>query len=118
VVDVRRIFGNSSEELAANYLIDLGYKIIERQYSNKLGEIDLIAMDGREVVFVEVKARKTAEFGYPEEAVTPSKLRKIGNTGLVYLRREGLESADYRIDVIAIEFYVDPPKVTHLKGVY
>ncbi len=118
MVDARRIFGNSSEELAANYLIDLGYKIIERQYSNKLGEIDLIALDGREIVFVEVKARKSKEFGYPEEAVTPHKLRKIGNTGLVYLRANGLESSDYRIDVIAIEFYESPPKVTHLKAVY
>jgi putative endonuclease len=118
MVDARRIFGDSAEGLAADYLVRAGLQIIERQYSSKMGEIDLIAMDGREVVFVEVKARKTAEFGYPEEAVTPSKLRKIGNTAMGYLRRHGLESADYRIDVVAIEFNIDPPRITHIKGVY
>ncbi len=115
--DVRKIFGDAAENLAAEYLVRHGMRIIARQFRTVFGEIDLIAMEGDEIVFVEVKARQTDEYGYPEAAVTPSKLRKIANAGLMYLREEHKEDVPYRIDVVAIEYYIDPPRVTHLRAV-
>lgn len=117
MVDARRIFGDSAEALAARHLEDQGMRILARQYTTPVGEIDLIAKDGEEVVFVEVKARKTTRFGYPEEAVTARKLKKIANAGLLYLRSVKQEDAAYRIDVVAIEYQTNPYTVTHLLGV-
>lgn len=115
--DVRRIFGDKGEDLAASVLKKKGMKILERQYKTRYGEIDLIARDGSEIVFVEVKARRTSEFGYPEESVTQAKLQKIASVGAQYLAEKKKEHDPFRIDVIAIEFDHDPPKVTHLIGV-
>lgn len=115
--DARKIFGDAAENLAAEYLAARGMQITARQFRTVFGEIDLIALDGDEIVFVEVKARQTDEYGYPEAAVTPSKLRKIANAGLMYLREIKKEDAPYRIDVVAIEYYIDPPRVTHLRAV-
>lgn len=115
--DVRKIFGDAAENCAADFLVKVGMRILARQYRTVFGEIDLIAQDGNEIVFVEVKARQTDEYGYPEEAVTPSKLRKIANAGLAYLRAEKKHDAPYRIDVVAIEYTVDPPRVTHIISV-
>lgn len=116
-MDERRIFGNAAEDIAAAFLVEKGMSVTHRQYRVRAGEIDVVARDGDEVVFVEVKARKTSEFGYPEESVTRQKLAKIITTGEVFLKAHGLEDVRYRIDVIAIEFYVDPPRVTHIVGV-
>ncbi len=115
-MDERRRFGDDAEELAARYLESKGFKILKRQYRNKFGEIDLIAELGREIVFVEVKARHDHTFGYPEEAVTSSKLKKIEHGGEQYLREQHCEDHPYRIDVIAIEYQFDPPRLTHIES--
>ncbi|MBI1908044.1 YraN family protein [Candidatus Uhrbacteria bacterium] len=117
MVDVRRIFGDNAEALAARHLEGKGMRILARQYKTTFGEIDLVARDGDEVVFVEVKARRSNDFGYPEEAVTRTKLEKIMRAGEWYLRSTHREDAPYRIDVVAIEFTADPPVLTHLVGV-
>lgn len=116
-MDERRIFGNAAEDLAAAFLVAKGMQVTHRQYRIKMGEIDLVAQDGDEIVFVEVKARKTSEFGYPEESVTQRKLSKIISVGEVFLKTHQLEASRYRIDVIAIEFHEDPPRITHICGV-
>lgn len=116
-MDLRRVFGNSAEELASRFLKGLGYKIIEKQFRTKFGEIDLIAMDGNEVIFVEVKARKSTDFGYPEESVTKSKLRKIAAVSSEYLHRKKLDSVPFRIDVIAIDYSGKKPDLKHIIGV-
>lgn len=113
MVDVRRLFGNAAERRAAQFLRKQGMKILERQYTTKLGEIDLIAKDGDEIVFVEVKARRSGEFGHPEESVTPSKLEKISKVAQQYLVRLP-EDTPYRIDVVAIE----GDEITHIQGVF
>lgn len=117
MVDFRRKFGNSAEYLAERFLIEKGYQILDRQFLTRLGEIDLIAKDGDEVVFVEVKARRTTEFGYPEESVTPQKLRKIGMTAELYLRTQKLPNVPYRVDVVSILLNQSPPEIVHLIGV-
>lgn len=115
MVDNRRIFGNAAEQEAAAFLIEKGFKIVAKQYRNKFGEIDLIAKDGEEFVMVEVKARNNHDFGYPEESVTRSKLRKIAIVGEHFM--SDYPHCDWRIDVIAIEYDHTPPKITHIVGV-
>ncbi|MFH1712046.1 MAG: YraN family protein [Patescibacteria group bacterium] len=115
--DIRRIFGNRAEHEAAAFLKKKGYKILQWQYKTNIGEIDLIARDGDEIVFVEVKARHSSEFGYPEESVTPIKLKKIIRVGEQYLQDQKLMQSSFRIDVIAIEQDQKPHKITHLPGV-
>lgn len=115
MVDARRTFGNAAEQDAAAFLESKGMKILETQYRNRFGEIDLIARDGEEYVMVEVKARKSHEFGYPEESVTPSKLRKIAIVAEHYMSSRPRNT--WRIDVVAIEYDHTSPKVTHIIGV-
>ncbi|PIX62142.1 YraN family protein [Candidatus Uhrbacteria bacterium CG10_big_fil_rev_8_21_14_0_10_41_26] len=115
--DARRIFGNKSEDLAAKYLKNLGIKILERQFKTKIGEVDLIGKDGNEIVFVEVKARKSNEFGYPEESVTPKKLEKIARVAEQYLRLKKIEDQPFRIDVVAIEQIDKQNIITYYKAV-
>ena len=106
-MDPRRRFGNKAENLAARFLISKGYKILKHQYRTRGGEIDLIARDGDEIVFVEVKARTSNEFGYPEESVTRSKLQKIQRTAELFLSKSKFKNVPYRIEVIAIEYRGD-----------
>ena len=113
----RRLFGDASELLAEAYLVERGYKILDRQFLTRVGEIDLVAELGDEIVFVEVKARHTDEFGYPEEAVTKAKLRKIASAAELYLRLKGLTERSFRVDVIAIEHQFDPPRITMFEAV-
>ncbi|HRH32488.1 MAG TPA: YraN family protein [bacterium] len=113
----RRLFGDRAEQTAEQFLNEKGYVVLDRQFLTRVGEIDLIAKQGNEVVFVEVKARHTDAFGYPEASVSPAKLRKIGMTALLYLRLKQLEDSDFRIDVIAIEYQFSPPRITHFEGV-
>lgn len=113
-MDPRKLFGNRSERQAADFLLRKGYKIVARQYKNRFGEIDLVARDGQEIVFVEVKARRSDAFGYPEESVTRKKLEKIAWVGELFLQDRRWSNVSYRIDVVAIE---PSGEFTHLIGV-
>ena len=73
----KRCVGKQKEELAAEFLVRRGVKIIDKNYACKVGEIDLIGLDNGYLVFVEVKYRKNTAYGYPEEAVSKNKRRKI-----------------------------------------
>lgn len=118
MVDARKTFGFAEESRAAEYLCSLGYKILARQYRSRIGEIDLVAREGDEIVFVEVKARRTNDFGYPEESVTESKIQKILRMGEYYLRENNCTDAEFRIDVIAIEGEGESAKLTHLQRIW
>jgi putative endonuclease len=99
----RRIIGSRYEEAAAAFLKDQGYEIVERNYRDRQGEIDLIARDGPYLVFVEVKYRKDTGTGYPEEAVHGGKQKKIRRTASYYMYSRGLgEETPCRFDVVAI----------------
>ncbi|MFZ2681592.1 MAG: YraN family protein [Patescibacteria group bacterium] len=113
----RRLFGDASEALAEEYLVARGYKILDRQFLTRAGEIDLIAEVGQEIVFIEVKARHTDQFGYPEAAVTPAKLRKIAKTAELYLRSKNLTHRPFRIDVVAIESQFSPARISLFEAV-
>jgi len=96
--------GSFYEDKAASYLETQGYRILERNYRDRNGEIDLIAEDGSALVFVEVKYRSTAINGEPAEAVTIRKRRTICRRALCYLREKRL-SADCPIRFDVIGFY-------------
>lgn len=94
-----RAIGRLAEDLAAEELQKKGFKILQRNFSNRFGEIDIIAQDKDILVFVEVKAKKGIEFGLPEEMVNASKLNKIRHMATIYMKGESLPC---RIDVVAI----------------
>lgn len=79
--------GSKGEDLAVRFLKRKGYRIIERNYKTPIGEIDIIAQDGGTLVFIEVKTRTSASFGYPFEAVDRKKRQKLKNLALLYLKK-------------------------------
>ena len=95
--------GGQGEDWAVDFLQNQGYRIIERNFKIKLGEIDIIARDGDRICFVEVKARTNEERGSPLEALTYFKRRKLSRLALAYLKKR-YQSVDVRcrFDVIAI----------------
>lgn len=99
----KRRIGTAYEEKAAGYLTAKGYHILKRNYRCRIGEIDIIAKKNNTLVFVEVKYRKTASFGYPEEAVSFSKQKIIRKVAEFFLAGEKLSlDTECRFDVIAI----------------
>ena len=98
----RQRYGRKSEALAARHLEESGYRILEKNYRTKNGEIDIIARDNDTIVFVEVKARQTTRFGNPKMAVTGDKQRKISMVALQYLKRTGQITTRARFDVVAV----------------
>jgi putative endonuclease len=110
--------GQKGEDLAAEYLSAQGYQVLVRNYRNQTGEIDLICLDGNEIVFVEVKTRTNQNFGTPEMAVDQNKLKKIIEVGFQYLGETNNESCAWRVDVIAILLSAgELPETTHYKGI-
>lgn len=100
----KRAVGSDKEKMAREYLIQNGLRVLECNYRNKKGEIDIIAQDGMTLVFVEVKYRKTASLGHPEEAVNTIKMKKICNVASYYMLSKKYNSnTQCRFDVVAIE---------------
>ena len=97
----KRALGSWGEDRAARFLRRKGYRIVERNFSTRLGEIDIIAEKGGIVAFVEVKLRKNADYGEAKEFVTYSKQRKVISTAMLWLARENTELQP-RFDVIEI----------------
>jgi putative endonuclease len=99
----RQRLGKSGEDLAVDELRRLGYAILARRYRTRHGEIDVVAREGETLVFVEVKARTTREFGQAAEAVTPGKQRRVISMAIDYLARHRLTEVACRFDVVAID---------------
>ncbi|MDE5548747.1 MAG: YraN family protein [Clostridia bacterium] len=106
--------GIEGENLAVEYLKKSGYKILERNFSNRTGEIDIIAQDGKYIVFVEVKTRENTQFGMPIESVTIQKARKIIRTAECYLLYKKKQNSLCRFDVIEVL----RGEVNHIKNAY
>ncbi|HNR67510.1 MAG TPA: YraN family protein [bacterium] len=96
--------GRQAEEIAARYLLGLGWELIERNFRTKQGEIDLIARDDQTLVFVEVKSNRQARFGRPEERVDERKQRQIARVAEQYLYLKQIFDQDCRFDVIALQW--------------
>ena len=99
----KRIIGKEKEELAAKFLARQGVKILEKNFSCRMGEIDLIGLDGDCIVFVEVKYRTNTDYGYPQEAVSKNKRRKIVLVSGYYRMRNDLgDGTNFRFDIVSI----------------
>ena len=118
MLNKRQQFGKESEALAVRHLKKNGYKILEQNYRNKLGEIDIIAKDNGVLVFVEVKARKTIYYGDPKWAVTPKKQRKISMVALYYLKTTKQTQVKARFDVVALSLAKDNPRIEIIKNAF
>ena len=97
-----KILGTKGEVLAKDFLKKKGYKIIEVNFSNQIGEIDIIAKQGETIVFVEVKTRSSNKFGLPSEAVGFHKQNKIRSVALAYLKSTKNLETQARFDVIEV----------------
>ncbi len=95
-------FGQAAEEHVVHCVAAMGWEVLERNYHSRFGEIDIIALDRGEVVFIEVKARRGTAFGTPVESVTEAKLEKITMTAHEYLSSKGWEQRPWRVDVFAV----------------
>jgi putative endonuclease len=103
----RREVGSRGEKLAVDFLKGLGYKIVQMNFRCRQGEIDIIAQQGECLVFVEVRTKKSCDFGTPEESVTSSKREKLISLANIYLQTlDGLPPS-WRIDVVAVELTPD-----------
>ena len=100
---------------ATEYLENLGYKIICNNFRCIQGEIDIIAKDGEELVFVEVKTRSSMKYGEAKEAVDKNKQKHIYNSAKYYLYKNNMETAFVRIDVIEIYLRNNFVKINHIK---
>ena len=118
--------GALGEELGGRYLEDKGYRVLEKNYCNihgkRLGEIDIVAEKGKELIFVEVKSRfgtKESDF-LPEANVTREKLRKLDRIAQCYLREKRCRERPYHFDVLAIMYDVGLKKafIRHLEHVF
>lgn len=105
-MDTRKDTGDFGERLAAMMLMRSGHRILGRQVRTPYGEIDIVAEKGRELLFFEVKTRRGAEFGPPEEAITAAKRAHIANSVEHYRQSESLMDRPFRVHAIAVE--LDP----------
>lgn len=106
--------GIEGENAAADYLKKQGYLILQRNFTTKVGEIDIIAQDGDTIVFVEVKARENTKFGQPIESITPQKVHSIVRTAQWYLTAKRKYDSPCRFDVVEIL----RGEITHVKNAF
>jgi len=110
--------GQKGEKIAVNFLKRNGYSIITTNYRTRLGQIDIVAKEKNTVCFVEVKTRQTQRFGRPYEAIEATKVRKLSQVALLFLKQNRLLSSPARFDVVSI-FYQDiRPQIELIKNAF
>jgi putative endonuclease len=107
----RQILGRIGEDLACLELERRGYAVLARRYRRRGGEIDIVARHGTTVVFIEVKTRENRRFGWPAEAITSLKRRRLVQVAEEYVARHRLAGWPCRFDVVSIHLDSDPPVV-------
>lgn len=113
-----QIIGAYGEALAAEHLEGLGFHILERNWRNRAGELDLIARDGQTLVAIEVKTRSGAGYGNPLEAITAQKLARLRRLLLDWAHEKRAHGHRLRVDAIGITLRAgDAPRIDHLRGV-
>lgn len=114
----RQSLGRWGENLAAQYLIQAGYTILERNARTPYGELDLIAQRGEELVFVEVKTRASTSLGPPEISVSKIKQEHLTSAALAFLQARPELNQDWRIDLIAVlQLPGEPPQIEHFENI-
>ncbi|HSH35827.1 YraN family protein [Schnuerera sp.] len=108
------IFG---ENEAVKYLVSQGYRILDRNYRTKVGEIDIIAIKSHILVFIEVKARTSTSYGYPYEAVNWKKQEKIYKSSLIYIKHKSMNNYQIRYDIIEV-YLRKKLKINHIENAF
>ena len=117
--DTKRARGIRGEDLAVTYLKKKGYKVIERNYRCQWGEIDLIARDGKTLIFVEIKSRSSSDFGLPQDAVDRFKQEKLIHAAKAYMAEHHLqETIPARFDVVAVQLTPSGPEMELIKDAF
>lgn len=112
------LLGSRGEDLAAEYLVGAGLRIVERNWRCPSGEIDVVALDGPTLVIAEVKTRSSLAFGHPFEAIGEAKLRRLQLLGAEYAREHGCRDLARRVDAVSVlDDGTGAPVIEHLKGV-
>lgn len=112
-------FGRAGEDLARTYLEGKGLRLADRNFKRLHGELDLVMEDGRTLVFVEVKTRRSLRWGTPAEAVTPAKQRHLRWCAEVYCAEHHIEGRPVRFDVVEILALPGaPPRIRHLPDAF
>ncbi|CAB5161933.1 UPF0102 protein YraN [Olavius algarvensis associated proteobacterium Delta 3] len=114
----RQSIGETGENLAIWYLEGCGYRILERNYRNRLGEIDIVAREQGAIVFVEVKTRRSGRYGSPKEAVTRKKQEGLSRVALSYLKETGQTASRARFDVVSIRYVEQMPRIELIKNAF
>jgi putative endonuclease len=117
-VDGRRETGRQGEALAAHLVAGLGYRVVARNFRCRAGEIDLVALDGDTVVFVEVRSRTGTGRGTPLESVDGRKQAQVGRVARHFLAARGWHERAARFDVVGVRFDRDPPLVEHVRAAF
>ena len=112
---IKQEIGKLGEDIAENYLKQKGYKILDRNFECRQGELDIIALDKKEIVFIEVKTRTSNKYGTPSEAVNKTKQKHMLQTIKYYLYIRNLSDEFVRIDVIEVYIKDNVYKVNHIK---
>lgn len=117
--DTKKIItGKEGEKIAAAYLKKNGYRIIEINFRCPIGEIDIVAKEKDDLVFVEVKTRKSMELGYPEQAVGIRKQKKMSQLALWYLQKRKVADTNARFDVVAVTLIPEKNEVKLIKNAF
>ena len=113
----RTALGKLGEELARRMLQELGNTILDTNYRCRWGEVDIVAQDGDDIVFVEVRTCSSAQFGTPEESITEAKIERLVSTAQEYLQSKHRESTNWRIDLVAVRMRGDGQmlRIDHIK---
>ena len=115
--DGRKELGQAGEKMAEVFLQKQGYRILERNYQTPYGEIDLIAREARELVFIEVRTRRGTDFGTPIESLTRNKISHWGKSASSYLQKSGEFDQPIRFDFVGVDLSEKTPKISLTKNV-
>ena len=119
MIDQRKKFGSRGENLAAAFLQGKGFRLIGQNWRCALGEIDLIMERDGDVRFVEVNTRQTTTYGYPEQAITPTKLKHLARAIELWLRQSKMRPKRYQADAVAIQFSPQKePEIRWIEGIF
>jgi len=110
--------GKEGEKIAAAYLKKNGYRIIEINFRCSIGEIDIVAKEKDDLVFIEVKTRKSIELGYPEQAVGIRKQKKMSQLALWYLQKRKIANTNARFDIVAVTLIPEKNEVRLIKNAF
>ena len=114
---ISKIYGDLGENLAEEYLLKRGYTLLERNFHTRYGEIDRIFLKEDSIIFVEVKARKNNDYGYPSDFVTPQKQHKIIQTAEIYMEKFGFYDYQPIFDVIEV-FLKEDVVIEHIENAF